>query len=167
MPFSCAASNASAICRAILTACSTAVGSGVDPLGQGLTLGQLHDQELAAVDVLEAVDRCDPGVLECGQHPCLALEAGQPLGVGGEPGGQHLDGHLAAELRVLGPPHLTHAALAELVQDLVVRNRLADHVLAFPGGTGTLSTHPFGLMFWLTLKRLFGSYFALTSASRS
>jgi hypothetical protein len=99
----------------------------VDALSERFTLGKLHDEQLATVDVLEPVDPGDARVVEGGQDPGLALESSQSVGVGGEGVGQDLDGHLAAELGVLRPPHLAHAALAELVDDSIVCQRLTDH----------------------------------------
>ena len=64
-----------------------------DALGQGLALGELHDEEVKGprglvagcgeLSGLEGVDRSDLGMVECSQHSGLALEASQPLGVGG------------------------------------------------------------------------------------
>ena len=98
-----------------------------DLLGEGLSLGHLHHEEALALDVLEAVDPRDVGVGERREDAGLALEPLQPLHVFGEALGQHLEGHVAAELRVLGPPDLAHAALAQLRAHLVVRKRFSDH----------------------------------------
>ena len=49
----------------------------------------------------------------------LALEAGQPVGVGGHALGQDLDGDLAIELRIPRAVDLAHAAGAEGREDLV------------------------------------------------
>ena len=61
----------------------------------------------------------DIGVIQRRQHSRLALEPRHPVGVGRELLGQHLEGHLAAELGVLGAPHLSHPARAERPQNLV------------------------------------------------
>ena len=50
--------------------------TGVDALGQGFTLGHLHDQQLASLEIFETVDRSDPRVLKCGQDPGFAFESG-------------------------------------------------------------------------------------------
>ena len=102
-------------------------GTSIDEFSQGLAFSQLHDEQLAPVNVLETIDPGDPRVIEGGEDPCLALESGEPIGVGGKGLRQDLDGDLAAEGGVLGAPHLTHAALTELVQNLVVRQSFADH----------------------------------------
>ena len=53
-------------------------------IGQRLALDQLEDQRAHAVGLLEAVDRGDVGMIERREHARLALEARQPIGVGGE-----------------------------------------------------------------------------------
>jgi len=58
--------------------------AGVDALGQGLALGHLHDQELASFEILETVDRGDPGVLKGGKDPRFTFKTRQPVGVCGE-----------------------------------------------------------------------------------
>ena len=49
----------------------------------------------------------------------LLLEPPQPLGIGRERGGKHLDGDLASETRVVGTIDLAHAAGAERSDDFV------------------------------------------------
>ena len=46
--------------------------------------------------------------------------------IAGQLGGQKLEGDLTVQTGVFGEVHLTHAALAELVGDLVVGDRFAD-----------------------------------------
>ena len=55
--------------------------SASDPLGERLALDELENQRLAAVLLLEPVDRRDVRVVERSQGLRLALEAGQPLRV--------------------------------------------------------------------------------------
>ena len=57
----------------------------------------------------------------------LALEPLERLVVARELLGQELEGHLTAELQVLGLVDDAHAAAAELREDPIVRDRLADH----------------------------------------
>ena len=49
----------------------------------------------------------------------LALESGETLGIPGDLGREDLDRHVAAELRVGGPVHLTHPPGPERLEDLV------------------------------------------------
>ena len=58
----------------------------------------------------------------------FALEAGEALGIGGHGLGQHLDRHVATQLRVFGPIHLPHAAFTQLVCDLEVGKCRSNHV---------------------------------------
>ncbi len=88
---------------------------------------QLLHHEVHAALVADVVHRGDVRVVERRRRPRLLLEPGQPLRVGGELLGQHLDGHLAAQARVLRQPHLAHAARAELLEDLVWSQRSALH----------------------------------------
>ncbi len=62
----------------------------------------------------------------------LALEALQALTILRQPRRQHLDRHVALELGVPGAVDLTHAALAELAGDAVVRDGPTDEVLRQP-----------------------------------
>ena len=51
--------------------------------------------------------------------PMLLLEAGEALGIRGEPVGQNLDGHVAPQAGVLGQVHQTLTAAAQLLDDPV------------------------------------------------
>ena len=59
MPCSCAASSASAICRAMGSASSSGIGPARDALGERLALDQLQHERATSVRVLEPVDRGD------------------------------------------------------------------------------------------------------------
>jgi hypothetical protein len=73
-----------------------------DHLRQVLALDQLHHQRAATVALLETVDGGDVRVVELRQELRLALEARQPVGVGGERRREHLDRHLAPQRGVGG-----------------------------------------------------------------
>ena len=93
-------------------------------LGEVFALHELHHDEVSRGSVvegrgLEAVEVGDARVVEGGEQPRLALEARQPLGIGGERLGQQLDRHVAAELRVGRAVDLAHPSGAEGRQDLV------------------------------------------------
>ena len=72
------------------------------------------------------------GWFERGRGPRLAPEAFQELAVLGQFFGQELERHAAAELGVLGLVHHAHAPAAELLEDAVVGNRLANHARVPP-----------------------------------
>ena len=119
MPFSCAASSASAIWRAISSASSTGTGPCAIRLRERLALDELEDEPAHAARLLEPVDVRDVRMIEGGQHLGLALEARKPVGIRGERLGKNLDRDVAAELRVLRPIDLSHPARAERREDLV------------------------------------------------
>ena len=107
-------------------------------LREVLALDELHGDEVHRGAVgegrgFETVEVSDVRVIERGEEPGLALEAREPLGIGGEGLGQELDRHVAAELRVGGAIDLAHPARADRGGDPVVRERLADQGRAPPG----------------------------------
>ena len=91
----------------------------LEPLAERLALEQLHGGVDGALLAAEVVYGEDVGVREGGHRLRLALEAREGLRVLGEVPRQHLDGDVALELRVPCPVDDTHAALAELREDLV------------------------------------------------
>ena len=93
---------------------------------EGLSLDELHRQEVDAVRLLDREHADDAGVVEGGQRPGLALESVEPLGIGRHLRRQHLEGHVAQELRVGGPVDLTHPARADGRGDPVVTEAAAD-----------------------------------------
>ena len=109
IPFSCAASSASAIWRAMGKRLVQRHRARFDPLGQRRPLDQLHHQVVGT----DIVNVADVGVIQRGDRANLALEAFA------EPLGGNLDGHLAPHARIAGAIHLSHAARADERQDLV------------------------------------------------
>ena len=97
-----------------------------DAIGQRGAFDQLHDERSRAHvpwprrrAAFEAIDLRDVRVIQRGERPGLAVEAGEPLGIPGHGVGQDLDGHRTAEVRVGGAVHLAHPAGADLLGDLV------------------------------------------------
>ena len=76
---------------------------------------------------LNCVNGADVGMVERRRSPRLAAETSLKLAVLGQFFGQELERHAAAELGVLGPVHHAPAPTAQLLQDAVVGNDLADH----------------------------------------
>jgi len=66
------------------------------------------------------------GVIQRGQQLRLAFKARQPFRVAAEYIGEDFNGDLPVQVRVLGAIDFAHAATAELVHDLEMRNSLAD-----------------------------------------
>ena len=73
------------------------------------------------------VDGADVGMVQCGGGLGFALKTAESLGVLGYFVGQKLESDEAAEFGVLGLVDHTHPAAAELLDDAVVRDGLADH----------------------------------------
>ena len=115
MPFSCAASSASAICRAMRErlvdrqagAVRAIRSASVSPSTSSSTSARI------AVAVFDAVDRADVRMIERGEQPRFALEAREPSGSRRERARQDLDRDVAAELRVARAIDLAHAARAD------------------------------------------------------
>ena len=119
MPCSCAASSASAIWRAIGSASSIGIAAHAgDPLREVLAVDQLH-HERARRRLSTPVDLRDVRVIQRRQRARLALEARQPIRIGREQIGQHLDGDVALEPGVARAIHLAHSAGADRRDDLV------------------------------------------------
>ncbi|MEK7408746.1 MAG: hypothetical protein AAB225_27080 [Acidobacteriota bacterium] len=96
-------------------------------LPEGLAFEELHDDERLALELVDAVDGADVGVVQRRGGAGLALEALQHEGVLGKPWWQEFQGYLPPQPAVLRPLNDTHAAAAERIQDAVVRHRSADH----------------------------------------
>ena len=127
IPFSCAASSASAIWCAIASA-SRSGAPAHQAVGEGRPLDQLEDQGSHTVGFLQSVDRADVGVVERRQQARLAREARSTLGVGREMRRQDLYRDVASELVVARAIDLAHAAGAERRNDRVRSKLTADHL---------------------------------------
>ena len=90
-----------------------------EPLGQGLALEVLHDEELDAVLVADVVQRADVGVGKRRDGLRFPLEPLTTLGAGGEVRRQDFYRDRAIEPRVARLVHLAHAARADRGDDLV------------------------------------------------
>ena len=54
------------------------------------------------------------------EHPRLALEPSQPVGICRDPLEQQFDRHVAAEVHIPGTPDFAHSACTEAVEDFVL-----------------------------------------------
>ena len=82
-------------------------------------LDELHGQEVDAARLLHRVDRHDVRVVQRGHRAGLALESLEPFRARRHLRRQHLESHVAAELRVPRAVHLSHPARADRREDLV------------------------------------------------
>ncbi len=81
IPCSCAASSASAICRAIGSASSTGTGPVRDAIGERRSVDQLQHERLQRLRFFEAVDRGDVRMIQRRQDLRFPLEAREPIGI--------------------------------------------------------------------------------------
>ena len=84
MPFSCAASSASAICRAMRSASSMEAVRGREPLGERVALDEFEHEGADAIGLLDAVNGADVRVIQRRQHSRFAIESREPVSIRGE-----------------------------------------------------------------------------------
>ena len=102
-----------------------------DPLGNLLADGERfalddrHRDERLPVSLIDFMNGADVGVIKRRGGLGLKVESLFDLGIAQQVIGQELQGDESVELRALGFVDRTHAALAELLEDLVVANNLA------------------------------------------
>ena len=75
----------------------------------------------------DVVDRADVGMVEGGRGTSFTSETFQCLRVSGNVVRQEFEGDKTTKLGVLGLVNYAHTAAAELFDDAVVRDGLADH----------------------------------------
>ena len=105
-------------------------GAALDAMLQGLAVEELHGDEGLAVGLTDIVNGADIGVIERGGGLGLALKPGQSLRVFGDFIGQELQRHKTPQAGILGFVHHAHAAAAQLFEDSIMRDGLADHRVA-------------------------------------
>ncbi len=79
--------------------------------------------------IIDFIDRADVGMIQRGCGFGFALKAAEGLGIFRYLLGQEFEGHKSPELNILGPVNHTHPPAAELLNDAVMRDGLADHCL--------------------------------------
>ena len=98
-----------------------------NPLPQRCPFQQLHDEERLVAVATDVVQRADVRMIERRRGARLALETVERGRILRQPGRQELHRHLPAQASVLGPIDDTHPAFADLVEDAVMGDGLADH----------------------------------------
>ena len=100
--------------------------AAVDAVFQRLPFQELHDDEGLAVFLVNLVDGADVGMVQRRRGARFPLKAIQGLAILGKFFGQKLKRDEAAKFEILGPVNDTHAAAAQLLDDAVMRDGLAD-----------------------------------------
>ena len=100
--------------------------ASASPFGERLAVDELEHEKPDLIRVLEAVNRADVRMIQRREHARFAIEAREPAGIAREGVRQHLDRHLAAELRVPGAVDLAHAADADERLHFVAAECLVD-----------------------------------------
>jgi hypothetical protein len=110
-------------------------GFSGDAMLQGDPVQKFHDDEWLTILLPDFMDGADIGMVQCGSGLRFALETGECLGVFGYFVGQKFQGYEAVKLDVLGLVHNAHPATAQLFNNAVVRDGLADHAQACYGAS--------------------------------
>ena len=99
----------------------------VDPLLQRLAFQQLHGDEVASAVLPDLVDSADIRVVQSGGGARFALKTVEREGIFFRLRRQELERYVAAQVDVLGFVDNAHPSAAQLREDAVVRDGLADH----------------------------------------
>ncbi len=127
MPLSCASASPSAICAAIASARAGSIGPRSSAVAQRLAFAvREREKETAVGRLADVVERADVRMIQRRRGPRLRFEATPGEGVAGEMRRQHLERDRTAQPHVLGAVDHTHAAFADLADDAVVGQLLAD-----------------------------------------
>jgi hypothetical protein len=103
--------------------------TSLQPLGKGLSLDILQDEVVDFALAPHVVERTDARMVELGDGSRLPMEALLPLsalGILGEAFRQNLDRHGPVQADVPRFVDVSHASRADLLEDLVMRERAAD-----------------------------------------
>jgi hypothetical protein len=104
-------------------------GTASDAVLEGLAFEELHDDEGLAVFLVNFVDGADVGMVQGRSGASFPLKTIKGLTILGEFFRKKFEGDEASELDVLGAVDDAHAAAAQLFDDAVVRDGLADHLV--------------------------------------
>ena len=117
-------------------------GPAGNPVLQRFSLETLHDDEGVAVLIADVVNRADVRVTQRGRGARFALEPTERVRIASQVVRHELERHRAQKPRVLGPVHHAHSALAQLLDNAVVGDRLVDlEIAAFVRGFAAPARH--------------------------
>jgi hypothetical protein len=100
-------------------------------------------RNIRAAGFLDAVDRCDVGMIQRCKDASLALESFRTLRIGRKGLGKELDRNAASEPGVPGLIYLAHAAGAQVTGDFVMREPGSDHGLTISRRSLSDGARPF------------------------
>src|SRR5690348_14351328 len=98
-----------------------------DEVLQRNPIQELHHDESFVLVLPDVVNGANVGMIQSRGGLRLALKSGQGLWVAEDLIGQELEGNKAMQAGVLGLVHHSHASAANLLDDLVVGDFLANH----------------------------------------
>ena len=87
----------------------------------------LHHDETLAFILIHVIDRADMRMIQGGGGPCFALKTLDSQRLSGKLFRKEFQGYMAAEPKIFGFIHHSHATAAELFENAVVENGLPDH----------------------------------------
>jgi hypothetical protein len=106
----------------------------MDLVGERVPFEELEYQERSVICVANFVDRADVRMIQRRRGASFAKESLSRRTVGGV-ALDEFEGHFPTEDEIFGEVDLTHSSRAESLEQLIVRNGLADHMAC-----GTLAT---------------------------
>src|SRR5579883_2903075 len=101
--------------------------SGSQQVHQSAAVQELHREEGTPLIVANVIDSANGRMIQKGSGTCFTSEALQSNRVLCEVFGKELQGDAAAKAHVLGLIDDTHPTAAQLLENTIVRNGLADH----------------------------------------
>jgi hypothetical protein len=88
---------------------------------------QFHDYEELTVVLANVVNGADVGMVQGAGGAGLAAEAFHGLGIASQVFGEEFQGYVATELGIFGLVDYAHSSAAELMEDAIMRDGLAEH----------------------------------------
>jgi len=95
---------------------------------ESVSLEQFHRDEGSLLALVNLIDSADVGMVKSGRGTGLATKTFQSLGIVSYFFRQEFQGHKPAKASVLGLIHNPHPTAAQLLDDAVVRDGLADQM---------------------------------------
>ena len=88
--------------------------------GQSQPLHEFKDQCLDVARLFDAMKSGDVGMVQRGEHPRLAFESDETIGIAGKGVGQDFERHLSPKSHIAGAIHLAHSTGTDETYNLVL-----------------------------------------------